>query len=879
MNGYTGLRRRISDKVVPAFAAVLFLVISLCFPCIAPAGEQESVCAEVKIEILQELTLEREAFDAHMRINNGLSHLSLEDVRIDVTFADEAGNPVFATSDPDQTDALFFIRVDTMENIDDIAGAGRVSPSTSADIHWLIIPATGSAGEDPKGTLYYVGATLSYTLGGEENTTTVTPDYIFVKPMPELSLDYFLPEDVYGDDAFTDTIEPPVPFSLGVRVKNAGFGTARKLKIDSAQPKIVENEQGLLVHFVIEKSEVGDQEAQKTLLVDFGDILPDSSKVARWIMTCTLSGKFADFEATFSHSDDLGGELTSLLKAVRTHTLVHDVLVDLPGRDTIDDFLALDEESLVVYESDNIEAPVTNQSGLSSMETIGATGPEITCRMTTPPTAGFMYVKLPDPFDGDKIINSARRADGKVIAPENVWLSRTRNPGEQTWQYFVNLFDVNTTDDYTLVFTVPEAVPQAPILQFIPDRSRTEGEELTFIVEAVDPNGTTPGLSVEPLPVGAAFSDQGDGTGLFKWLTSRGQAGEYDVTVTASDGVLSDTQDVTLTILPIVDSDNDGMPDDWEMAHFGTLDRDGTGDFDQDGISDLDEYISGTDPTVSDIGFQLPVADAGPEQVMNPTDPIVLCGANSTDTDDGVFAFEWVQIDGPEVELSNPWAMIPSFPAPDAVGTDGKSLMFRLTVTDNMGLRARDTCIVNVSSDNLPPLADAGADQLAEPGAEVILGGSASTDTDGEIAEYHWTQIKGPGVWLADPSTANPAFTAPDEMVSAGESLVFQLTVADDGGLRSRDTCVVNVSAENLPPVAETGSDQEVKENELVVLDGSGTSDPDDGIAAYRWRQLRGAPVVFSDPAAISPSFKAPAVGPEGATPVVCSPRRSAGST
>ena len=42
------------------------------------------------------------------------------------------------------------------------------------------------------------------------------------------------------------------------------------------------------------------------------------------------------------------------------------------------------------------------------------------------------------------------------------------------------------------------------------------------------------------------------------------------------------------------------MPDAWEMQHFGSLDRDGTGDFDGDGIKDLQEYLRGTDPTKKD---------------------------------------------------------------------------------------------------------------------------------------------------------------------------------------------------------------------------------------------------------------------------------------
>jgi Tol biopolymer transport system component len=45
------------------------------------------------------------------------------------------------------------------------------------------------------------------------------------------------------------------------------------------------------------------------------------------------------------------------------------------------------------------------------------------------------------------------------------------------------------------------------------------------------------------------------------------------------------------------DTDGDGMDDDWEMAHFGTLERDGTGDQDGDGASDLAEFRAGTQPT------------------------------------------------------------------------------------------------------------------------------------------------------------------------------------------------------------------------------------------------------------------------------------------
>ena len=57
------------------------------------------------------------------------------------------------------------------------------------------------------------------------------------------------------------------------------------------------------------------------------------------------------------------------------------------------------------------------------------------------------------------------------------------------------------------------------------------------------------------------------------------------------------------------DTDEDGMPDYWEIQYFGNLNRDGTGDYDGDGISDLDEYLNGTDPTQD---TQAPVLSAIP---------------------------------------------------------------------------------------------------------------------------------------------------------------------------------------------------------------------------------------------------------------------------
>lgn len=279
---------------------------------------------------------------------------------------------------------------------------------------------------------------------------------------------------------------------------------------------------------------------------------------------------------------------------------------------------------------------------------------------------------------------------------------------------------------------------------------------------------------------------------------------------------------------------------------------------DNDGASGIDTCIM----NVSRVN-RPPNADAGPGLLGDEGTRIVLNGENSSDPDGSIVSYSWVQTGGiPAADLVDPFGPRPSFTAPD-VGPEGAALTFELTVTDDGGLIAVDTCIVNISWVNQPPSADAGVNQMVSENITVMLDAANSGDPDDGILSYRWKQISGAQVVFSDPSAARCTFIAPD-VGPDGESLVFEMTVTDKGGLMNSARCTVNVVWQNMPPIASAGSDAVVSEGMLFTLDGSQSSDMDDGINSYLWTQVQGSPVTLSDPGAIAPTFVAPEVGMGG---------------
>jgi hypothetical protein len=85
------------------------------------------------------------------------------------------------------------------------------------------------------------------------------------------------------------------------------------------------------------------------------------------------------------------------------------------------------------------------------------------------------------------------------------------------------------------VLAVSPAAAAPPVLNLPGTQSASEGNPLTFMVSATDPDGQTVSLFSAQRPTGATFVDHRDNTGTFDWTPDFGQAGAYTVLFLADD--------------------------------------------------------------------------------------------------------------------------------------------------------------------------------------------------------------------------------------------------------------------------------------------------------------------------------------------------------
>ncbi len=341
-------------------------------------------------------------------------------------------------------------------------------------------------------------------------------------------------------------------------------------------------------------------------------------------------------------------------------------------------------------------------------------------------------LRATDP-DGDRLTYSASPLPRRASLTGNsfVWVPDYDQAGSYTITFSAKDAEFEDTETITVLVTNTN---RAPVLQPIGPRTLDENQPLEFTVTATDPDGDTVHLSALNLPTGASFVDR-----IFRWTPGYDQAGNYAVSITASDGQTANSQAVEIVTI-----------------------------------------------TVRNVN-RAPSAEAGIDQIVTDLDsnggePISL-GGTGTDPDGDVLSYSW---------MDNLGDTIPAGATPSAALRVGVHSI-TLTVRDSGGLTSSDTLTVTVKEDpklpQSPVLAPIGNKTVAEN--QTLSFTVQATDADGDAIVYSAQGL--PPTATFDPQTGQ--FVWQPWYEDAGTvPITF---VAEAGG--PQDTETIAVTVEDTP--------------------------------------------------------------------------------
>jgi hypothetical protein len=230
-----------------------------------------------------------------------------------------------------------------------------------------------------------------------------------------------------------------------------------------------------------------------------------------------------------------------------------------------------------------------------------------------------------------------------------------------------------------------------------------------------------------------------------------------------------------------------------------------------------------------------PVSNAGADQTIELSQLAVLDGSGSTSVSDcEIIEYSWSLIGVPIDSLllpdsiDNSTLLTGSSFLPDVAGT----YVAQLSVTAG-DLTATNTVAITVIANEVP-VADAGSDQSVNLGETAILDGTGSYDPDGlpEPLSYSWSIIIAPtgsSAVIEGDTSATASFT-PDLL----GDYEIQLTVSD-GNDSASDTVLVTANEVVIEPlICDINNDQLVDTRDISAIlsiintEASGESDPAD---------------------------------------------------
>jgi len=259
-----------------------------------------------------------------------------------------------------------------------------------------------------------------------------------------------------------------------------------------------------------------------------------------------------------------------------------------------------------------------------------------------------------------------------------------------------------------------------------------------------------------------------------------------------------------------------------------------------------DSVLSSTDDVVVTVNIaiatnQAPVVDAGPDQTITLPSGATLLG---TTIDDGfptgsILARTWSKVSGPgTVTFGNASAL-----STTATFSLSGTYTLRLTVSDTALATTDDVVVVvNAVPVNQAPFVNAGPDQTITLPAGTVMAGIATDEglPTGSTLTRTWSKVSGPGtVTFGNNALLNTSVT-----FSVAGTYTLRLT-ASDSALTTTDDVIVTVNSAvpgNQAPVVNAGADQAITLPGTALLLGTVIDDglPTGGSLTVNWSKISG---------------------------------------
>ncbi len=416
------------------------------------------------------------------------------------------------------------------------------------------------------------------------------------------------------------------------------------------------------------------------------------------------------------------------------------------------------------------------------------------------------------------------------------WTPSAGQSGDHPVTFTVSAGGLLAERDATIIVA---GVNGPPVLTPPANVELDEGERLTVVVEAADPDGDDVRLLFDPMPVGALFDDV---SRRFEWLTGFEQEGVYPIAITATDGSLSDEHIWHVTVRdvnrpPVFAAVADQHLEEGQQMLFFAEAVDPDGDevaLSAEQLPGLAQFNADTGACMWDAGFgaagewmvvlgasdgqelsllRVPVTidDVNRAPVLQPLGTVaaaegspVEIGIDAEDPDGDAVALAARDLPaGAQLDGEAGWILwTPTFEQA------GRHLV---TVQASDGDLSDETLLVlDVADTNRAPEIEVAPVLVAEEGVALVAAVRAS-DPDGDLVQLSAEDLP-PGAQLS----VDGALTWTPSFDDAGDHGI--VVVASDGDLSARAPVTLRVDDVDRPPTLAPLPDLRAAEGEELVV-------------------------------------------------------------